>query len=116
MREVVAWHFERVSVVGVPATLAATPLVSLALMGSLASLAVDFAWPDLATFLAGGVSVLLGALERVAEVSAAPPWASVWTTRTSVVAGVVCGGLGYWLAGGVLPCRTHPSIAVSSGS
>lgn len=84
---VVAWHFERVSVVGIPATLAATPLVSLALMGSLASLAVDFAWPDLATFLAGGVSVLLGALERVAEVSAAPRWASVWTTRTSVVAG-----------------------------
>lgn len=87
---VVAWHFERVSVVGIPATLAATPLVSLALMGSLTSLLVDFVWPSLASFLAGGVTVLLVGLEGVAEASAAPSWASVWTTRPSVVAGT-CG-------------------------
>lgn len=87
---VVAWHFERVSLVGIPATLAATPLVSLALMGSLATLLIDFLWPSLASFLAGGVSVLLVGLEAVAEVSAAPSWASVWTTRNSVAAGT-CG-------------------------
>ena len=84
---VVAWHFERVSLVGIPATLAATPLVSLALMGSLASLVIDFAWPGFASFLAGGVSLLLAGLEFVAEASAAPRWASAWTTRSSVVAG-----------------------------
>jgi len=87
---VVAWHFERVSLVGIPATLLATPLVSLALAGSLASLAVDFASHALASFLAGGVSVLLDALEAVARVSSSWPWASVWTTRSSVVAGT-CG-------------------------
>ncbi|HUF75533.1 MAG TPA: DNA internalization-related competence protein ComEC/Rec2 [Longimicrobiales bacterium] len=87
---VVAWHFERVSLVGIPATLAATPLVSLALMGSLASLAIDFAWPALASFLAGGVALLLAGLEVVAEASAAPRWASAWTTRSSVIAGT-CG-------------------------
>ena len=87
---IVAWHFERVSLVGIPATLAATPLVSLALMGSLASLIIDFAWPALASFLAGGVSLLLAGLEVVAEASAAPVWASAWTTRSSVVAGT-CG-------------------------
>jgi competence protein ComEC len=87
---VVAWHFERVSLVGIPATLAATPLVSLALLGSLASLLLDFAWPALASFLAGGVAVLLAGLEAVAEASAAPRWASAWTTRSSVIAGT-CG-------------------------
>jgi competence protein ComEC len=88
---VVAWHFERVSLVGIPATLVATPLVSLALMGSLASLLVDFGSPALASFLAGGVSGLLGGLEAVADVSSSWPWASIWTTRSSVVAG--SGGL-----------------------
>jgi competence protein ComEC len=57
-----AWHFERVSLVGILMTLIATPLVSLALPGALASLAIDFASPELASLLAGGVSVLLDAL------------------------------------------------------
>jgi competence protein ComEC len=94
---VVAWHFERVSLVGIPATLVATPLVSLALMGSLASLLIDFVWPALASVLAGGVSVLLAGLEIVAHVSSSWPWASVWTTRSSVVAGGCGLVLATWL-------------------
>ena len=86
---VVAWHFERVSLVGIPVTLAATPLVSLALPGAIASVMVDLFSPGFGAFLAGGVDVLLGALEwgtgRVAEWS----WASAWTSRASVVAGLV---------------------------
>lgn len=88
---VVAWHFERVSLVGIPMTLLATPLVSLALVGALASLAADFLSRDAAAFLAGGVALLLGGLERLTGLVAAWPWASAWTTRTSVVAG--CAGL-----------------------
>ena len=38
---VVAWHFERVSLVGIPATLFAAPLVALALPGAILSLVVD---------------------------------------------------------------------------
>ena len=86
---VVAWHFERVSLVGIPVTLAATPLVSLALPGAIASVMVDPLSPGFAAFLAGGVDVLLGALEwgtgRVAEWR----WASAWTSRASVAAGLV---------------------------
>jgi competence protein ComEC len=94
---VVAWHFERVSLVGIPATLVATPLVALALMGSLASLLIDFVWPALASFLAGGVSVLLAWLEVVADVSVSWRWASVWTTRSSVVAGSSGLAIAMWL-------------------
>jgi len=86
---VVAWHFERVSLVGIPMTVVQTPLVSLALIGSLASLALDFVSREAAMFLAGGVSVLLEVLARLTEAAARWPWASVWTTRTSVVAGTL---------------------------
>ena len=89
---IVAWHFERISIVGIPATIVATPLIAWALVGSIASLALDFLWPGLAAFVAGGVDLTLVALDEGATRAAAWPWASVWTTRTSVVAGML--GLG----------------------
>jgi len=82
----VAWHFERVSLVGIPATLLATPLVTLALVGALASLALDFVSHTLASVLAGGTGVVVAALEAVTAWAASLPWASVWTTRPTVVA------------------------------
>jgi competence protein ComEC len=82
----VAWHFERVSLVGIPTTLLATPLVTLALVGALASLALDFVSHTLASVLAGGTGVVVAALEVVAASAASLPWASVWTTRPTVVA------------------------------
>jgi competence protein ComEC len=85
---IVAWHFERVSLVGIPMTLVATPLVSLALPGALASLAVDFVSPPLASFLAGGVSVVLELLMTVAETVAGWPGVSAWTSRGTIVAGL----------------------------
>jgi competence protein ComEC len=84
---VVAWHFERVSLVGVPLTLAATPLVGLALPAALLTLGLDFASRGLAAFVAGGVGVLLDVLVAVTSAVASWPWASAWTTRTTVVAG-----------------------------
>jgi len=86
---VVAWHFERVSLIGVPATLLATPWVALALSGALASLVLDFVWPQAAAWLAGGVSTLLAGLEWAAGMASSWTWASVWTTRGSVIAGVL---------------------------
>lgn len=85
---VVGWHFERVSLVGIPSTLLAAPLVTLALIGSLASLLVDFVSHGLASVLAGGVSTVLAVLERLARFGASLPWASAWTTRGTVIGGV----------------------------
>jgi competence protein ComEC len=94
---VVAWHFERVSLVGIPATLAATPLVVVALPGALASLAADALHPAAGRFLAGGVESLLRLLEWVTRAAAAPEWASLWVPRTWVPVAFVS----VW-AGGVL--------------
>ena len=86
---VVAWHFERVSLVGIPVTIVATPLVALGLIGSLGSLILDFVSPGTAEFVAGGVSSVVAALEWLASGAGALPWASAWTTRGTVAGGVV---------------------------
>jgi len=82
----VAWHFQRVALLGIPATLVATPLVSLALPGSLLSVALSAVWADGGAFVAGGVSVLLEALAGVARHSAGVSIASVWVSSTTVLA------------------------------
>jgi len=86
---VVAWHFERVSLVGIPVTLAATPLVSLALPGALATLLLDVVAPEAARFLADGVALLLDGLMGMATHAARPTWATTFTGRTTVVACLV---------------------------
>lgn len=88
---VVAWHFERVSLVGIPATLLATPLVALAVPGALVSLLLEAPFPAAAGFLAGGVDVLLACLEIGTEWLGGHAWVSAWTTQTAVK--VACVGL-----------------------
>lgn len=92
----VAWHFEEVSVVGIPATLAASPLVSLALPGALGSLLLEPVLPGAAHFLAGGVDLLLGILVRGTEAVAALPWATLWIPREWTAVGCA-GGAAAWL-------------------
>jgi competence protein ComEC len=93
---VVAWHFERVSVVGIPVTLLASPVVALALPGALASLVADAVHPGAGRFLAGGVDVLLGILEIGARRLAHLEWASVWVPRSwvAIMAGAASLGAG----------------------
>ncbi|MDZ7780150.1 MAG: DNA internalization-related competence protein ComEC/Rec2 [Gemmatimonadota bacterium] len=90
---IVAWHFEQVSLVGIPATLVAGPIVALALPGAIASIAIDFLSHDLAVFLAGGVSTLLDVLASGATEVGSRPWVTLWATRGSVVAMVVGGAV-----------------------
>jgi competence protein ComEC len=88
---IVAWHFERVSLVGIPVTLAATPLVSLALPGALLTLLLDFGSEPFGSFLAGGVATLLEALVRLTTLVGGWPWVAAWTARPTVLA--TCAGV-----------------------
>jgi competence protein ComEC len=99
----VAWHFGRVALLGIPATLVATPLVSLALPGALLSLVVGSVSESGGMLLAGGVSVLLDALALVARVAADAPMASVWVSPPSVLAGSAGVLVASWLA-------RHPGV------
>jgi len=100
---IVAWHFGRVSLVGIPATLVASPLVSLALPGALTTVILDPVAPRAAAFLAGGVEALLDVLVLQTSAAASLPWASLWVSRATVIAATV----------GVLVARRialHPRI------
>jgi len=91
---VVAWHFERVSLVGIPATIVVSPLVAFALPGALFSLLADALNPALGRFLAGGVEVALVALEEGTRWMALPGWTSVWVSRSWIIVVALAAALG----------------------
>ena len=105
---IVAWHFDQVSLVGILATLLATPLVAAAIPGSFASLAADLVSPALGAFVAGGVDLLLVVLLEVTRVLAALPFAVVFVPRSWTLAG----GAGALLAWGALSSARHLGAAV----
>ena len=89
----VAWHFERVSLVGIPGTMVAGPLVAVAIPGVLLVLLIGPVAPALAHFLAGGTDLVLAALVLVVDAFAYPSWASVAVSRGWVLAaGIGVGG------------------------
>jgi competence protein ComEC len=111
-----AWHFDRVSLIGIPATLAVAPAVAAAMPGIGAALLLSFVSLPLGRFAAGGSGLLLDGVSRAVEWMAALPSASVWISRAAL-AGAVAGGLAFHLllrrtrAGRVGP---GPRIAAST--
>ena len=97
----VAWHFGRVSLVGLPATLLAAPLVTVAIPGLLSTVFVSSIFPGLAPLLAFGTDLSLRALQILAVGFAGLPGASVWIGSVTL-AGAVLGGLGgaLWVSSG----------------
>lgn len=81
----VAWHFERVSLVGIPATLLAGPLVAAAIPGIFAALVLSLVASPAARFLAGGVEWILDAVVGVVNLMARVPFASLPVARGAVV-------------------------------
>ncbi len=108
----VAWHFGRVSLVGIPMTLAATPLVTPAIPGILASLLLSLVHPGLGRFLAMGVEADLLLLQGMVTGVAGMPWASVWVSRPSVTAGILGAGAGIILAVVLSPRRGRRLVPV----
>jgi competence protein ComEC len=111
---VVAWHFERVSLVGIPSTLAVTPLVALAIPGLLVSLVAHALHPALGHLVAAVVSPLLALVELCTRWMGSFPWASVWVPRSwlPVAGGGVLVGLG--LVGRIPRVRRRARLVVAA--
>ena len=75
---ILAWHFDRVSVVGIPATVLSTPLVAAVIPGAVFSLLADTLHADLGSFLAGGVDLLIVLLLGATRLIGDLPFAVVW--------------------------------------
>jgi len=85
---VVAWHFGRVSLVGIPVTLLSAPLVALAIPGIFGALLASSIHPALGRIPASGVETLLDAFLALTRGAASLPFASVPVSRPMVVAWV----------------------------
>jgi competence protein ComEC len=71
---VVAYHFGQVAPISILANLPAIPLTSLALVGTLAAVALEPLCPPLARLLADGAGLAMDGLTRVVSAAAAVPW------------------------------------------
>ena len=92
----VAWHFERVSLVAIPASIGATPLVALALPSILAAMILDALPLPGAAVAAAGAEGLLGATRLWVGAWAALPGATLAVARPEVLTALV-GAAGGWL-------------------
>jgi competence protein ComEC len=89
----VAWHFDRVSLMSVPATMAVAPAVAVAIPGVGVSLLASTVAKEVGVFLAGGTALLLEVMVRGSIWFAALPGAAVWVSREALWVGVVVSAL-----------------------
>jgi competence protein ComEC len=82
-----AWHFDRASILGVLATLVVAPGVSLAIPGIIGTLVLSTVAPGLAGVMAGGVGWILEAVALGVRVAAAVPGAAPWVSRPALIVG-----------------------------
>jgi len=92
---ILAWHFDRVSLIGIPATLALAPVVSIAMPGIGVGLLLSLVSMSLGRFVAGGTGLLLDGAGEVVTWTAALPGASLWVSRGALIAAGV-GAIGVY--------------------
>jgi competence protein ComEC len=92
----VAWHFQRIPLAGLPASVLATPLVAAALPGAILALVAPAAW--LAAPFAAGARGLMEATLGVVDLLAVGS-GTVWAGPPLLAALGAGGTLGAWVAG-----------------
>ncbi len=92
----VAWHFGELPLLGLPMTAALTPLISAAILGAVATLALDIVLPGLAALPAGGTVLLLHGATVLTTWAGAPGWTTYGAARV-VVLGATAGLIVGWI-------------------
>ncbi|MCG6954601.1 MAG: DNA internalization-related competence protein ComEC/Rec2 [Gemmatimonadetes bacterium] len=113
---VVAWHFERISLVGIPATMIASPLVALAIPGALASVAAGVVHPGAGHLVATLVVPILSLLEASTCLMAGPEWASVWVPRSWIPVGAGGAAAGLFLLARASRVRRRIRLGVAAAA
>jgi competence protein ComEC len=89
----VAWHFGRISLVGIPLTILLTPLVAAAIPGIFLSLISSAVHLGTARFLASGVETLLTMIWTLVDRASALPFASIWVSRPVLTSSLLAFGV-----------------------
>jgi len=112
-----AWHFDRVSIVGIPATLLIAPVVAAAIPGVGVSLLLSLFSLPAGRFLAGGTGLLLELVGAAVSRASTLPGASIWVSRGALVSGLAGAAAAWLLLRHFRPGRVGPPIrrAVAAG-
>ena len=86
-----ALHFQQIAPIGIAANLVAVPAMAVAVPAIGVCMLVSTFWPGAAHFLAGGSSLLVGVLDRTAEVAAAVPYGHAHVTADLAIAMTLAG-------------------------
>jgi competence protein ComEC len=79
------WHFDRISLLGIPLTLVMAPIVAMVIPGIGVSLLLSLLHPAIGTFVAGGTDLLLEVGNRIVLLGASLPGASFWVSREALL-------------------------------
>ena len=105
-----AWHFDRISLVGIPATLVVVPIAAIVIPGIGSSLLFSLLPGGFGSFLAGGTGLLLHLIERLVMWVSTVPGASIWVSRDVLFGALLTSGLFFCLLRALYPGRVRPSI------
>jgi len=84
---ILAWHFDQISLVGIPTTLLVAPLVTMAIPGIGATLLLSLLPLELGGLLAGGTGLVLQAMAWVVTLAAGLPGSALWISRPALLWG-----------------------------
>lgn len=93
----VAWHFDRISLLGILATVVIAPVVATAIPGIGASLLLSLLPGGAGEFLAGGTGLLLQGVARFVLWVSSLPGASFWVARDDLIAALGSGVVVHFL-------------------
>lgn len=80
-----AWHFDRISLLGIPLTIVLAPLFAMVIPGIGVALAASLLHPFPGHFVAGGAELLLEICNWIVVAGAAIPGASLWVSRSALL-------------------------------
>jgi len=79
------WHFDRISLLGIPLTLILAPIVAMVIPGIGLALFLSLLHPTIGAFVAGGTGLLLEVGNRIVLLGATLPGASFWVSREALL-------------------------------
>ena len=111
-----AWHFDRISLVGIPLTLTVAPGVAAAIPGIGASLLLSLIGEGPGRFLAGGTGWILRGVEIMVRWGAELPGASLWVSRGGLAAALTAGTVVRLVLRSRYPGRVGPGVRRTAAS
>lgn len=112
-----AWHFDRISLLGIPLTLVLAPIFAMVIPGIGVALGASLIHTALGTFVAGGTALLLEVCNRIVLLGSLLPGASFWVSRDGLFWVLLAGASAHLVLRWKARRRVRPGVrhAIAAG-